>query len=41
MIDRIGALIEAGAQEVMIGGISTMTPDNFQFIDEEVLSVFD
>ena len=41
VIDRIGALIEAGAQEVMIGGISTMTPDNFQFIDEEVLSAFD
>ena len=41
VLDRIGALIEAGAQEVMIGGISTMTPDNFQFIDEEILSAFD
>ena len=41
VIDRIGELIEAGAQEVMIGGISTMTPDNFQFIDEEILSAFD
>jgi alkanesulfonate monooxygenase SsuD/methylene tetrahydromethanopterin reductase-like flavin-dependent oxidoreductase (luciferase family) len=41
VIDRIGTLIEAGAQEVMVGGISTMTPDNFQFIDEEILSAFD
>ena len=41
VIDRIGELIEAGAQEVMIGGISTITPDNFQFIDEEILSAFD
>ena len=41
VIDRIGELIEAGAEEVMIGGIATDTSDNFQIIDEEILSAFD
>ena len=41
VIDRIGELIDAGAEEVMLGGISTVVAENFQFIDEEILSAFD
>ena len=41
VIDRIGELIDAGAEEVMLGGISTVVAENFQFVDEEILSAFD
>ena len=40
VIVRIAELIEAGAEEVMLGGISTVVPENFQYVDEEILSVF-
>ena len=41
VIDRIGELIDAGAEEVMLGGILTADVENFQKIDEEILSAFD
>ena len=41
VIDRIGELIDAGAEEVMLGGIITADVENFQQIDEEILSAFD
>jgi hypothetical protein len=34
-------LIDAGAEEVMLGGIITADVENFQQIDEEILSAFD
>ena len=37
VIDRIGEIIEAGAQEIMIGGLSTDDIENFQRFDEEVI----
>jgi alkanesulfonate monooxygenase SsuD/methylene tetrahydromethanopterin reductase-like flavin-dependent oxidoreductase (luciferase family) len=41
VIDRIGELIDAGAEEVMLGGILTADVENFQRIDEDVLAAFD
>jgi alkanesulfonate monooxygenase SsuD/methylene tetrahydromethanopterin reductase-like flavin-dependent oxidoreductase (luciferase family) len=40
VIDRIGEIIEAGAQEIMIGGLATDDIENFQRFDEEVIRVF-
>ena len=40
VIDRIGEMIDAGAEEIMLGGIATASVENFQLIDEEVLSAF-
>ncbi len=40
VIDRIGEIIDAGAQEIMIGGLSTDSVENFQRFDEEVIQVF-
>lgn len=40
VIDRIGEMVEAGAQEIMIGGIPTDDPDQYQLVGEEVLSQF-
>ena len=40
VIDRIGEIIDAGAQEIMIGGLLTDDVENFQRFDEEVISVF-
>ena len=40
VIDRIGEMIEAGAEEIMIGGIPTDDPDQYQLVAEEVLSQF-
>lgn len=40
VIDRIGEIIEAGAQEIMIGGIATDDIENFQRFDEEVIPAF-
>lgn len=40
VIDRIGEIIDAGAEEIMIGGLSTDSIENFQRFDEEVIQVF-
>ncbi len=40
VIDRIGEMINAGAEEVMLGGILTDNAENFQMIDAEILSAF-
>ena len=40
VIDRIGEIIDAGAQEIMIGGLSTANVENFQRFDEEIIQVF-
>ena len=40
VVDRIGELIEAGAEEVMIGGIPTDDLDQLHLVAEEVLSAF-
>ena len=40
VIDRIGELIEAGAHEIMIGGIPTDDIDQYHLVAEDVLSVF-
>ena len=41
VIDRIGEMIEAGASEVMIGGIPTDDAEQLQLVAEDVLSAFD
>ena len=40
VIDRIGEMVEAGAHEIMIGGIPTDDPEAYQLVAEEVLSQF-
>ena len=40
VIDRIGEMIDAGADEIMLGGIPTNTVDQYLLIAEEVLSAF-
>ena len=40
VIDRIGEMIDAGAEEIMIGGVPTDDPDMYQLIAEDVLSQF-
>ncbi len=40
VIDRIGEIVDAGAQEIMIGGLSSDSVENFQRFDEEVIQVF-
>jgi len=40
IIDRIGEIVEAGVDEIMIGGMVTDNPDDYVRFDEEVLSVF-
>ena len=40
VIDRIGELIDAGADEIMIGGIPTDDVEQYQMVAEEVLSQF-
>jgi alkanesulfonate monooxygenase SsuD/methylene tetrahydromethanopterin reductase-like flavin-dependent oxidoreductase (luciferase family) len=37
VIDRIGEIIEAGAEEIMIGGIPTHDVEHYQRFDEEVI----
>ncbi|HIG39354.1 MAG: LLM class flavin-dependent oxidoreductase [bacterium] len=41
VIDRIGEIIEAGAEEVMIGGLDTNNSELFEEFDREILSAFD
>lgn len=41
VIDRIGEIIEAGAEEIMIGGLDTVHPELFEQFDTEILSAFD
>jgi len=41
VIDRIGEIIKAGAEEVMIGGLDTNNPELFEEFDQEILSAFD
>ena len=41
VIDRIGTMIDAGADEIMIGGIPTHRLDHYQLVAEEILSAFD
>ncbi len=40
VIDRIGEIIDAGAEEIMLGGLATMNTELFQQMDEDVLSAF-
>ena len=40
VIDRIGEIRAAGAEEIMIGGLATAEPEMFQQVDEEILSAF-
>ncbi len=40
VIERIGEIMEAGAEEIMIGGLDTTKPHLFQEFDEEILSAF-
>ena len=40
VIDRIGEIVEAGADEIMIGGIPTDDVEQYQLVAEEVLSAF-
>ena len=40
VIDRIGEIIEAGAEEIMIGGLDTTHPHLFEEFDQEILSAF-
>ena len=40
VIDRIGEIIEAGADGIMIGGIPTDDLEQYQLVAEEVLSQF-
>ena len=41
VIDRIGTMIDAGAEEIMIGGIPTHRLDHYQMVAEEILTAFD
>ena len=40
MVQRVGDLIDAGAEEIMFGLLYN-TPDDFQQLDEEVIAAFD
>lgn len=40
VIDRIGEIIDAGAHEIMIGGIPTEDPEEYSRVAQEVLSNF-
>ncbi len=40
VVERVGDLIEAGAEEIMFGLLYN-TPDDFQRLDEEVIAAFD
>lgn len=40
VIDRIGEIVEAGADEIMIGGIPTDVVEEYDLVAEEVLSHF-
>lgn len=40
VIDRIGEMVDAGADEVMIGGIQTDDLEQYQLVAEDVLSAF-
>ncbi len=41
VIDRIGEMIDAGAHEIMIGGIPTQKLDHYQMVAEEIIPAFD
>ncbi len=41
LIDRIGEIIEAGAEGIMLGGIPTDDLDQYTRVAEDVLSAFD
>ena len=41
VLDRVGEIIDAGADEIMIAGIPTDNVEGYQFVAEEVLSAFD
>lgn len=41
VIDRIGEIIDAGADGIMIGGIPTDDIEQYELVGEEVLSAFD
>ena len=40
VIDRIGEIVDAGADEIMIGGVPTDDPDEYSRVADEVLSNF-
>ncbi len=40
VIDRIGEIVEAGAHEIMIGGLPTDNVEQFSYVADEVLSSF-
>ncbi|MCE2559450.1 MAG: LLM class flavin-dependent oxidoreductase [Acidobacteria bacterium] len=41
VVDRIGEMIDAGAHEIMIGGIPTHHLDHYQLVAEEIIPAFD
>ena len=41
VIDRIGEMIDAGAHEIMIGGIPTHRLDHYRLVAEEIIPAFD
>lgn len=41
VIDRIGEIVEAGADGIMIGGIPTEDIDQYELVGEEILPLFD
>ena len=40
VIDRIGEIVDAGASEIMVGGVMTDDLDQYQLIAEEIIPVF-
>ena len=41
VLDRVGEIIDAGADEIMLGGIPTDDVERYHLVAEEVLSAFD
>jgi 2-methylisocitrate lyase-like PEP mutase family enzyme len=40
VIERIGEIVDAGASEIMIGGVLTDDLEQYQLIAEEIIPVF-
>ena len=41
VLDRVGEIIDAGADEIMLGGIPTDDVEGYQRVAEEIPSAFD
>ena len=40
VIDRLGEMIDAGVDEIMIGGLNSHTPESYEQYEHDVLSSF-